>query len=64
MREVTAHAAPLVEGFVRSLGGIGVLIAESDVVVDEVAMACTSGQPFGTFPNLDQANSDRRSVSQ
>ena len=32
-------------------------VAEGDVLVHEIEMVCTSGQPFGTLPNFDQANS-------
>jgi hypothetical protein len=48
----------------RRTQSIGVLVPKGDVVVDEVTVACTSGRPFGTLPNVDQANSERRSVSQ
>ena len=37
MREVAANALPVLQGLVSGLGGIGVLIAEGDVVVNEVA---------------------------
>ncbi len=52
MGEVAANALPVLQGLVRGLGGIGVLIAEGDVVVNEVADGLDQRPAFRHFPEF------------
>ena len=65
MGVVAADADALVVGLGGGAGGPGVLVAEGDVVVDEVADRLDPGPARrGAVPKSRQASAVRRSVSQ
>ena len=55
MREIPAYADAFGIGFIRGARRTGVLVAEGDVAIDEIADRCTRGQPAVAWPKWSQA---------
>jgi len=65
MGEVAAHASPLRKRVKRRVGRVRMRVTELDAIVHEITDCLDQpASPFGIVPKFDQANSDRRSVSQ